>query len=174
MAIEEPKSGGAEGEKSWTPEGIHEFWNGIEAEVRQGILSTFGTAFERRRQAGYEEAEIQENIDSMMARERSFATSVLEQVREATSAGRSESILLLDIDETIGTPDWPDDKTLITILRPALLPLLREISSPNLHVGFLSTRGKEAMEAQLDDPQHLAPLRQYIDPAYHLTSLEKN
>lgn len=170
MNIERPEANKGEGEGRWTPERINAFWGSIEETVKQNILLTFGSTFERRRQAGYGDAEIQESTDRMVAREQSFVTSVLERMQEATSAGRGESILLFDIDETIGTPDFPDDKTHITILRPSLLPLLKEISSPGLQIGFLSSRGKEAIEQQLDDPQHLASVRQYINPAHIYSS----
>lgn len=167
MTIETPKESRGEGEERWTPERIEAFWSGTQEGVKQNLLTIFGSRFEQLRQGNlYEEAEIQEKIEEAMGRERSFVVSVLSRLYDATEKSRSERVLLFDIDETIGTPDFPDDNTLITILRPSLMPLLSEISAPNLRIGFLSTRGKEAMEQQLQDPQHLAPLRQYIDPAY--------
>ena len=108
-----------------------------------------------------------------MEQERLFITAVLARLQEATDARRRERVLLLDIDETIGTPDWPDDKTLITILRPSLIPLLNQISAPDLHIGFLSSRSKEALERQLQDPRHLALIRQYIDPTYIYSSRDE-
>lgn len=153
-----------ESEKRWTPEAIDTFWNTLREGVRQNILTVFGPTFERWRKSGREEeGEIQERIDVMMERERSFIIAVLSRLQEAKS---SERILLFDVDETIGTIDFQDDNTFTTILRPSLLPLLAEISAPDLHIGLLSSRGKEAMEQQLQDPQHLAALWQYIDPAY--------
>lgn len=160
-----------ESEKIWTPEAIDTFWVSLQERVRQNILTVFAPTFERWRKSGIEgEAEIQERIDVMMERERSFVIAVLSRLQEAKS---SERILLFDIDETIGTVEFQDNHTFITILRPSLLPLLAEISASDLHIGLLSSRSKEGIEQQLQDPQHLAALRQYIDPAYINSSREE-
>lgn len=150
------------------------FWQNIAETTRQDILTTYNSVFERRRRRGYEETEIQETIDAMVERERSFVIAVLSRLQEAESAHKGETVILFDIDETIGTPDFLPDNRMVTLLRPSLIPLLTALSAPHRrHIGFLSSRGKETMIRQLEDPEHLASLRKYVDVSYIFSSREE-
>ncbi len=144
------------------------FWDGTKAEVQKNLHVLFQDRFERMRKTGYDEAEIQEIMENMLSRERSFLTRILLQIEHArTEHGEGrELIVLFDIDETIGAGEILEDNTVRTILRPSLIPLLQTITAQGAKIGFISTRSVEAMQKQLGEAQNLAPIRQYIDKNY--------
>lgn len=73
-----------------------------------------------------------------------------------------ETILLFDVDNTIGVSEYEKPGT---TLRPCLISLLDMLQKKifNIEIGLLSTRGKEFLEHQLEDPKELQPIKNYIN-----------
>lgn len=152
-----------------------DFWKNIEEDTRQGLLTTFAISFEQMKRRHSEE-EVEEEVQKMIEREHAFVTQTLSLIEKArTENPQKELVLLFDIDETIATVDFDGQQKLYTILRPSLKPLLEHIvSDAKIKIGFITTRGKEAVEKQLTDLKHLELISVYIDPQYIYSSRGEN
>ena len=93
--------------------------------------------------------------------ERYFATKVYAALVDA-AATQSEVIALFDVDETIGSPEVYEDRV-ETKLRPSLILVFERIRDARGKIGFISSRGKEAILTQLQEPHNLEPIAKYID-----------
>jgi hypothetical protein len=92
---------------------------------------------------------------------------VLAEIAKAAQENPDNKVkLLFDIDETIGRAQFSENgrEVIGTLLRPSLLSLLEYIKSnlQNIEFGILSTRGVANLKQQLEDPKHLAPIKNFL------------
>lgn len=107
--------------------------------------------------------EIQEIKEKLQKREENFFLKVLLAVQKAVNSNPGKVMILFDIDETIGVSNFSSNGSVVTKLRPSLIPLLKQLKELDVEIGFLSSRSKEVMEEQLKDGQNLAPIGDYVD-----------
>ena len=117
-----------------------------------------------------DEEDIKEDIEKALNREHQFVVRVWDGVTNFIADSSLPINLLFDIDETLGKKQYSEteDNDGITIFRPSalrLLDLIKTTYNERLGIGFISTRGKGAMLAQLDDPDNLQPLQHVVDPS---------
>lgn len=138
-------------------------WESIETEIKNSLKNIFQTELSRLQTKDLEEAE--ETTDKLIQREERFFIDVLTIAERAIQDAQTENdiIILFDIDETIGVYYTTGENNTITKLRPSLFPLLNELKSKGLKIGFISSRGREAMLEQLQKENNLAPINAYID-----------
>ena len=138
------------------------FWKAIKDRVKENLESEFGSELNRTDE--FERKD--ERIERMMAREKTFVTSVLSRVERAREERGGDMVILFDINETIGSTKFVDGNNFHTLLRPSLMPMMEKLRAMGIKIGFISNWGKEAMERQLQDTQDLESLREYITPKY--------
>lgn len=142
------------------------FWRKIEEEARDFYSAGIDEKYAGR---SYDRGEVDEKKNDAVLRERSFVSSLIREVeKEREGGGEKELLVLLDIDDTIGQPDFDRETGKLngTILRPSIVKLLRYIQGEfsNIKFGFLTTRGGSFVREQLEDEKYLKRLQEYIDP----------
>lgn len=151
-----------------------EFWKSIQDHVRTDLASAFDADLARFQKPDSPSSRTEEKLDEMMAREEIFATSILSRVEQVLEERGSDSVLLLDIDDTIGMTRPSEEDPFALLLRPSLVPVLERVRSFGLKIGFISNRTKEDMELQLRDAGYLDSLRKYIAPEHIYSTREES
>jgi len=138
------------------------FWNENEAVISEETIKLIKTCT----RPDYFEEEL-EDLEKYIETEKKFATAVVEKVENVLANSTKETFLLFDIDETIAAVKLRENNQYQTFIRPAVIPLFNYlkmyIDAQKLKIGFLSSRGKEAMENQLQDENQLLPIANFID-----------
>lgn len=135
-------------------------WKEIEQSVK-----TFYMEYTKRHHDESDE-EYMEKVEEKIDGEKYFFQEVLHGAEVlAGDSEHTKSVILFDIDDTIGKPVFDREGNFSgTILRPTLLPLLENIKEkfPAMEIGFLTTRSKEGVVSQLEDEHQLASLKKFI------------
>ena len=114
---------------------------------------------------------IEEDLPGAIQSEREFSRQVFEVC--ARWANERDSIVLWDVDETMGKYLFGPDGKPRWGFRPVLLPLFEFLQEkfPGLRHGILSSRGD--IQDQLNDPEHLQRISRFIDPEHVYSSRGK-
>lgn len=147
-----------------------EQWAAAESGVRQGLEDIFGARWQRMQARGYKSGEIEEDKAKTLKREKDFFVSVAEKVRDVQERTRGKTLLLFDVDETIGSVVFTDGNTSKTLLRPSLVPLLESLKARGVSVGLLTNRGQDILQGQLSESDQLGPIASYLDRTHIYSS----
>ncbi len=142
-----------------------EVWDEISSDVQTEIESLYQEY--RYAPEFIDETERQEEIEELVGREREFVTRLWDELAKFCTDNPHSINLLFDIDETLGRfmPDETGNDG-HTILRPTVVRLLNRLHQEygeKLRIGFITTRGGNRLEEQLDDPRHLHSIQHLID-----------
>jgi phosphoglycolate phosphatase-like HAD superfamily hydrolase len=106
----------------------------------------------------------------MYEAERAFVVRVREALERHRRQGHHDLVVLFDIDQTLGSRKRRDGQT-ATLLRPAAVPLLRQLAAEGVRTGIITTRGMSDLKENLEDALHLKGIAPYVDQT-HLTAAE--
>ncbi len=148
--------------KEFSPERVEVFWESMEVEIERYFTELLT---EKMRKSEEREEKIKEEIEGCVEREKQFVLKMFEVIEKVVAAHAGERVILFDIDETIGSAVMGADKRLSkTVMRPSLLPLLEKLRSIKCEIGFLTSRGDGYLREQLEDPQNIGAIKEYVDP----------
>jgi len=149
---------------------VQEQWAAAESGVQQGLEDLFGAQWQRMQVRGYESGEVEEDKEKTLKREKDFFVSVLEKVRSVQERTHGKTLILFDVDETIGSAVYTSGNTFKTLLRPSLVPLLESLKARGVSIGLLTNRGQDALQGQLSESDQLAPIASYLDRTHIYSS----
>jgi len=147
------------------------FWEDIAPTIKQKI----SVLIREEMPFVYADEEMKQMYEEdFLNREEQFVKKTINKVQEVSESGKKIA-LLLDIDGTIGAfrPDSQElDKPERTVLRPSIVSLLEFIQKNFIKnkVGFLTTRGRSALEKQLEDSWHLELISSFVDQEFILST----
>lgn len=104
----------------------------------------------------------------MFDAERDFVHRVWRALEPVIAERRT--VVLFDIDQTLGSRKGRPGES-ATLVRPAAVPLMRELRDAGLSMGILTTRGITEVRSNLADELHLGDIAPYLDDA-HITAAD--
>ncbi|GAC1391135.1 MAG: hypothetical protein NVSMB46_02540 [Candidatus Saccharimonadales bacterium] len=108
-----------------------------------------------------------------LLREVTFYHKILVASQVLSEQTNNDLVFLFDIDGTIGEIKEDTNNQINTIIRPSFPLIIRTLIDnlePRAHIGILTTRPQESLEAELINPTYLTSVRAFIDPQYVLSS----
>lgn len=150
-------------EKPSIEERFEKFWEAHREDIKQELNSQLTVDEFTGRDNLQEEA-----VALALENERLFAFKVFQVVDSVLEGSNKTALLLWDVDGTLGYGLGQEKGQVRTVLRPVIKSLFAEFLNPlikekKLNMGLMSTRGKQALTEQLEDPQNLQPLKPYFN-----------
>jgi hypothetical protein len=171
------EGGGAEKiEKSVMPEVVEKTPEELWKENEFNIALRFGEIFDFekiKKKERWDDVEAERIKKLTFEREKEFFLAVVSEARKIKRSGAEKFLTLFDINETIGSRVNDKAGNPKTILRLSLVPVLDYLKKTGGSVGFLSSRDCGRTIECVDEKNHFAGIKDYLDKKYIFSSREE-